>query len=113
VKEVKAYVRPHMTSRIVDSLVREGCSVFSILEVRGIARSTVSGLDFSVELGDRYEPMLKLEIICRDDHADRYAEIIRQAAHTGHEGDGLVFIESIESVTRISDGARGDRALEP
>ncbi|HMG20554.1 MAG TPA: hypothetical protein VK607_04525 [Kofleriaceae bacterium] len=55
-KEVRAYVRAAMAGRVVAALVADGFHTFSILEVRGIADGVPHGLDFSIQLGDRYVP---------------------------------------------------------
>ena len=112
-KEVRAYVRTAMASHVVTALAREGFLTFSILEVRGIADGVAHGLDFSIQLGERYVHMLKFEIVCRDERADHAVEIVRAAAHTGHTGDGLVVIAPIDDAVRISTGIRGPDAVDP
>lgn len=112
-KEVRAYVRAAMADRVVSALVRDGFLTFSILEVRGIADGVAHGLDFSIQLGDRYAHMLKFEVVCRDERAERVVEIVRAAAHTGHTGDGLVVIATVDDAVRISTGVRGPNAVDP
>jgi nitrogen regulatory protein PII len=112
-KEVRAYVRATIANHVVEALVRDGFLTFSILEVRGIADGVPHGLDFSIQLGDRYVRMLKFEIVCRDERAERVVEIVRAAAHTGHTGDGLVVIAPIDDAVRISTGIRGPDAIDP
>jgi nitrogen regulatory protein PII len=67
--------------------------------------------DYSLGLGDAYERVIKLEVICRDENADGLAEVIRRAAFTGHAGDGMVVISSVDDAIRISTGSRGPGAL--
>jgi nitrogen regulatory protein PII len=38
-------------------------------------------------------------------------EAIQRAARTGNEGDGKVFVYSLEQVTRIRTGEKGDAAV--
>jgi nitrogen regulatory protein P-II 1 len=112
-KEIRAYVREKMASRVIEALERAGCTDFSILEVRGIA----SGLpreqyDFSVSLGEQFERLIKFEIVCRDENAENFAQVLQGAATTGQRGDGRVFIVSVDTAIRISDGLRGANGLE-
>lgn len=111
-REIKAYVRSHMANHVIEALASEEFLDFSILEVRGIA----SGLPreayrYSVDLGEAFERIVKFEIVCREENADRLAELIRRAASTGHKGDGMIFIGPVQEAIRISTGERGPGAL--
>ena len=111
-KYVLAFVRPSMAEHVVDALTREGCADFSLSEARRI----VPGLphdaySYSVQLGQGYEPMVRVELVCRAENADRFVEAIRRAAHTGAPGDGMVFIGEMQEAVRIRNGDRGDDAL--
>ncbi|HTE49469.1 MAG TPA: P-II family nitrogen regulator [Kofleriaceae bacterium] len=112
-KEVRAYVRENMASAVVQALVSDGWTDFSILEVRGIAEGlpAPAKYDYSVGLGDLYERIIKFEVVCRDDSADRLAELIRSVAYTGQLGDGMVFIAPVDEALRIRTGERGDATL--
>lgn len=112
-KEIKAYVRARMASAVVDALVRANCRAFSFIEVRGIAVGVTQDRDISVELGDRYVHMLKIELVCPDERVDEIVETIRSAAHTGNDGDGAIFVAPVEQAVRICNGARNAAALAP
>ena len=111
-KEIKAYVRATMANRVVEALTAAGCVDFSIVEARrvipGLAPEAYS---FSVELGDRFESIMKFELVCRDESVERPVEAIRHAARTGRHGDGVIFVSDIEDALHISDGVRGPQAL--
>jgi nitrogen regulatory protein PII len=112
VKEIKAYVRSAMANHVVDALASEPGLHFSVLEVKGISPGLPPGTyDFSVVLGEAFEPMLKFEVVCRDENTARIAELIRRAANSGRAGDGIVFIADVEEAIRISTGRRGADAL--
>lgn len=110
-KLVNAYVRAHMAHHVVEELVRAGCRAFSVLQVQGISHHGGPGLEFSMQLGDSYELVRKIEVVCRDDDAAQLAELIRRAACTGRDGDGLVYVVPVDESVRISNGARGDAAI--
>lgn len=112
-KEIKAYVRERMAGTVVDALVRAGFPDFSVLVVRGVAEGLApDAYEYSMELGDAYEKVVKLELICGDARVAAAVDVIRRAAHTGQPGDGMVFVAAIESAVRIADGRTGDAALE-
>lgn len=111
-KEIKAYVRETMAHRVIDALGAVADLDFSILDVRGISsnlpRETVR---FSVNLGEVFVKMVKFEIVCRDENADRLVGVIRGAASTGRKGDGVIFVADIEQAVRIATGESGPDVL--
>jgi len=111
-KEIKAYVRAHMADRVVEALEQAGYEDFSIGDIRGIARGlSREEYAYSVELADRYERVVKFEIVCRDEHVEHLAALIRRAACTGRKGDGMIFISPVEEAIRIRTGERGEETL--
>jgi len=59
----------------------------------------------------KYSTIVKLEIVCLDDEAMRFTDIIMAHAHTGERGDGRIFVSTIDHATNIRTGAEGDAAL--
>ncbi len=111
-KEIKAYVRAAMANHVVGALASEPALHFSVLEVKGVSPGLPAGsYDYSVVLGEAFERMLKFEVVCRDENAGRIAELIRRAASTGREGDGIIFIGEIEEAIHVSTGRRGPESL--
>ena len=110
--EIKAYVRAVMANRVVDALAAEPGLHFSVLEVKGISPGLPQGTyDYSVVLGDTFERVMKFEVVCKDENCPRIAELIRRAASTGREGDGIIFVAGIVEAVRISTGDRGPGVL--
>jgi nitrogen regulatory protein PII len=111
-KEIKAYVRVNMGEHVVHALSALGCHDFSIVEVRRIKHGLPRGsYDFSVVLGEAFEPMLKFEVACRDENAGRLIEAVRKAATTGKPGDGRIFVVTVEEAVAISSGKHGEGVL--
>ncbi len=111
-KEIKAYVRAAMANHVVEALAAEPALHFSVLEVKGISPGRPAGsYDFSVVLGEPFERMLKFEVVCREENCARIAEIIRRAASTGREGDGIIFVADVSDAIRIGTGRRGPDSL--
>ena len=111
-KEIRAYVRINMAEHVMAALTAEGCHDFSLMEVRrimpGLPRESY---DFSVSLGGSFEPMMKFELVCRDESVDRFVGAIRLSASTGRPGDGKIFVSAVENAVRIANNKRGDSAL--
>ena len=111
-REIKAYVRMNMAEHVVRALSTLGCKDFCIVEVRRIKQGLPRGsYDFSVVLGEAFEPMLKFEVACRDENADRLIEAVRKAATTGQPGDGRIFVVTVDEAVAISSGNRGEGVL--
>ena len=112
-KAIHAYVRKSLAEHIIGALVNAGCRSMSILDVRGITHDVApKSLDYSVELAQRVEHVVKIEIICTDMDAARWTPVVIDSAFTGHPGDGLLCVLPVENAVRISTAARGDAALE-
>lgn len=112
-KEIKAYVRERTAGAVVEALISAGFPDFAVLTVRGVAEGLPpEAYEYSVELGDAYERMTKIELVCHDDRVKVAVDLIRQAARTGQPGDGIVFVAAIDDAVRIYDGRTGEAALD-
>jgi nitrogen regulatory protein P-II 1 len=56
-------------------------------------------------------PKVQVNIVLSDHNVERTIEAIQQAAQTGVQGDGIIFIYPVEDVIRIRTGERGRQAL--
>ena len=111
-KEIKAYVRLNMGEHVVHALSALGCHDNSIVEVRRIKHGLPRGsYEFSVVLGEAFEPMLEFELVCKDENAGRLVEAVRKAATTGQPGDGRIFVLPVDEAVAISSGTRGECVL--
>ncbi len=111
-KLLKAFVRTSRVNAVIRALESAGAP--------GITLSRVHGVGYG------YEPMLftlspseyrktlevtKVEVVCRDSEAERLAGALADAARTGSQGDGIVFVTGVESAMKIRTGASGAEAL--
>jgi nitrogen regulatory protein PII len=111
-KMIEAIIQPHKLDEVKQGL--------SKLDVRGLTVSEVQGFDRQKGRAIQYRgavvapdfvPKLKLQVVVTDDQAPQVQEAIQRAARTGNEGDGKVFVYSLEQVTRIRTGEKGDAAV--
>ena len=112
-KEIKAILQPHMLSRVVRALhALPHFPGFTVADARGQGRGRGAGGSFKITEDDiDYHRKVVLEIACSDDLASSIAETVRQAAHTGQQGDGLILIRDLEGVIRIRTGERQEQAV--
>ena len=48
-----------------------------------------------------------VDVVVRDEDVDRIVQAVREAAFTGEEGDGKIFISPVEDAMRIRTGEKG------
>ena len=112
-KELKAYIRQDKMDDVVRGLRTQGARALTMVRVVPI------GSEIEPEFVDissatpieHYTPMLKLELVCDDEHASAFAETIRERAHTGKPGDGVIFISDVERALHIRSGSTDEAAL--
>jgi nitrogen regulatory protein P-II 1 len=112
-KEIKAYIKPHMLSKVTRALQKvEGLGGMSVTNIQGFGRGRAQGgpLRTDEDLLD-YSQRMKIELICKDQRVEEIVSLIENTAHTGLRGDGKIFVTPVEMVVRISTGERGDDAL--
>jgi nitrogen regulatory protein P-II 1 len=56
-------------------------------------------------------PKVKIEVVVKDDDAERCIEAIVKAAKTGKIGDGKIFVTTIDLVVRIRTGELNEDAV--
>lgn len=101
-KLIKAYIQPHMLERAVAALKELPVAGLSVNKLEGFGRGVPSNRQTSPFVRE-FHPKVGLEILCGADEADAIVETLCQAAHTGRPGDGLVFVQPVESMHRIRE----------
>jgi len=111
-KEIKAYIKPHMLSKVTRALQKiEGLTGMSVTDIRGFGRGRAKGAPRGDDDLLDYSLRMKLEIICKDEKAEELVSLIEKTAHTGLRGDGKIFVTPVEMAVRISTGERGENAV--
>ena len=113
-KQVSAYIHDFMTEKVTDALRLAHIHGVTIVTCEGFGRAAPDAgrghyLDSDVELG--FAPKTEIEIVCRDEETNGIIDLIRQTAHTGRHGDGMVFVSPVTQVVSIRTGEEGDSVL--
>lgn len=111
-KKIEAIVREDRLEAVKDALTEIGIIGLNVTQVRGRGRQ--GGIRLSWRNGTYVVdllPRVQINIILSDDNVEATIEAICQAARTGSEGDGMIFIYPVEDVVRISTGERGRPAI--
>lgn len=110
-KEVKAYVRQHRISDVLEALrnsglcgLREGsgCHNITVSQVqRPQAGADPSQQHYSIDLAEPVVSEFRLELICQDELATPLAEVIADAASTGHPDAGWIIVSDVQRAVSI------------
>lgn len=114
-KEIKAYVRTVKIEEVIRALETGGVPGLCVIDVNAICYPSHVKLEqekMSLEYGERYRSVSKLEIVCPDADCDRFAGIIAEKARTGEKGDGYIFVSDISEAIKVRTGESGEAALE-
>ena len=111
-KMVVAIIKPFKLDDVRDALAEIGISGITVSEVKGFGRQKghtelYRGAEYVVD----FLPKVKLEIAITDEQTERVVEAIQQAAHTGKNGDGKIFVYELDQVVRIRTGELDGDAL--
>lgn len=113
VKKIEAIIKPFKLDDVRDRLTDLGINGMTVLDVRGFGRggsgkaSIYPGAEYIVD----FVPRVKVEVVVPDDVVHEALDAIIEAAHTGHPGDGKIFVSTLDEVIRISTRERGPDAL--
>ncbi|HZS59291.1 MAG TPA: P-II family nitrogen regulator [Gemmatimonadaceae bacterium] len=110
-REVKALIRPQRVEHVVAAL-------HDIAGLPGVTVSPVHAYSGSRPSGSATAPasveadFIKLETVVPEEIVETVVVTIARAAHTGRDGDGIVFVVPVDQFVRIRDISGADsRAL--
>ena len=111
-KRIEAIIREEKLDDVKSALKEIGIVGMNVMEVRGHGRQ--GGIKL-MGRGGPYQvdllPKTQVNIILSDHNVEKAVETIAEAARTGGEGDGLIFVYPVDDVIRIRTGERGTDAL--
>jgi nitrogen regulatory protein P-II 1 len=111
-KKIEAIIKEEKLADVKEALRAIGIVGMNVSEVRGHGRQ--GGIVLTGRSGT-YQidmlPKIQLNIVLSEHNVEKTVETIREAAKTGGEGDGIIFICPVDEVVRIRTGERGHEAL--
>jgi nitrogen regulatory protein P-II 1 len=113
-KYLLAFLPPDVLHRVKDALVTQRIHGMTVSEARGFGQEhDANHPEYQELIGLELTRKVRVEIICHDAEVDHVLEAIYSAAHTGHPGDGKVFVLPVLEALRLKTGERGPAALGP
>lgn len=97
---------------ITEALEMLSCPGMMITHIEGHGRQKglveqFRGREYKVN----FLPKIKIEVVVKDNEADKIVNTISRIARTGEIGDGKIFVSSVEDVLRIRTGEKGETAV--
>ncbi len=95
-------------------------AALNAIGVEGMTVSQVYGCGLQkghteVYRGKQYDislvPKIKVETVVCEVPVEKVLQTARDVLHTGHIGDGKIFVYDVENVMRIRTGTIGDKAI--
>ena len=112
-KQITAVIQPHMLGKVEHALhALPHFPGYTLVRAKGHGRGRAAGHAYHAtewELDEHNK--VALFILCADPLAPLVVEAIRQNAHTGLPGDGVIAVCEAGEVVRIGAGTRGDDAV--
>ena len=111
-KQITAVIKPFKLEEVREGLAECGVTGLTVTEVKGFGRQKghtelYRGAEYVVD----FLPKVKVEVVVKDEDADRCVDAIIKAARTGKIGDGKIFVTSVDRVVRIRTGEEDDTAI--
>lgn len=98
-KLIVAVVRPFMLDRIIAALEEiEGFPGITVSDAEGFGRRL---REVYPEELNPFKPKKQIKIAANDDMVDEIVEVLRENAHTGKKGDGIIVVVPIAGAIHI------------
>lgn len=113
-KKIEAIVRPERISTIKSELLKIGIGGMTLSDVSGWSRGRVLHLQWrGQKIAYDLVPRIKIEVVTPDSFVDKIVECILEEGKTdkGQEGDGVIFVSTVDEAINIATSARGERAI--
>lgn len=111
-KKIEAIVRPEKIDKLMEKLEELGYSGVTVSDVEGHGRQKgMKEIFRGREYDIKFIPKRKLEIVVKDEMAEKIIDAIVQVASTGQVGDGKIFVTPVLDVIRVRTKERGESAV--
>ena len=111
-KKIEAIMREEKLDDVKAALDKIGITGLNVSEVKGRGQQKGISLQwratpYTVDMLSK----LQLNVVVKDEDAEKVVKTIRESAYTGNFGDGMIFVLPVEEVVRVRTGEQGEKAL--
>jgi len=100
-KEIKAYIKPNRLEKVVEALKESGFKSVTLIECEGTGAYKREDSLPSLKFHFSDSKMIKLELVCQDEEAEKAIEIICKNAATPYPADGIIYLSDVKDAFRI------------
>jgi nitrogen regulatory protein P-II 1 len=103
-KEIKAFIKPNKIEKVVEFLRVSGFESVTLSECEGTGAYRREDSLPSLKFHITDSKMIKLELVCHNEEAEKAIGIILENAASPYQGDGIIYLSNIDDAYRIKDG---------
>lgn len=111
-KKVEAIVRKGALKKILANLSEINYPGVTITEAEGHGKQRGVKEHYRNQTGRSLLSKIKVEVIVDADAAKEVCEAIIKATRTGENGDGKIFVTTVDEAIRIRTGEKGKKAID-
>ena len=104
-KEIKAFIKPKRVQVVVESLRDAGFESVTLSKGEGTGAYKSKNAAPSLDFRFTDSPVVKLELVCQDEQAQKAIDIIVENGKTPDPGDGIIYLSNIEDAFKIKTGS--------
>ena len=103
-KEIKAFIKPNKLENVVEALKVNGFQSVTLSESEGTGTYKREDSLPSLKFHFTDSKMIKLELVCQNEEAEKAVAIICENAATPYPADGIIYVSDINDAFRIKTG---------
>jgi len=100
-KEIKAFIKPIKLEKVVEALKENGFESVTLLECEGTGTYKREDSLPSLKFHFADSKIVKLELVCQDEEAEKAVKVICNNAATPYPADGIIYISDINDAFRV------------
>lgn len=110
-KKIEAIIRKSKFEDVKKALYDVDIDWFSYWDITGLGKSTEDQVVRGQIFQSNYIQRRMISIVVRDINLEKTVTALMEAARTGDQGDGKIFVSDIDETYRIRNGEKGPEAL--
>lgn len=103
-KEIKAFIKPNKLENVVEALKENGFESVTLSECEGTGTYKREDSLPSLKFHFADSKMIKLELVCQNEEAEKAVAIICKNGKTPFPADGIIYVSDINDAYRIKTG---------
>lgn len=103
-KEIKAFIKPIKLEKVVEALKENGFESITLSECEGTGSYKREDSLPSLKFHFADSKVIKLELVCQNEEAEKAINIICKNAATPYPADGIIYVSNINDAYKIKTG---------